>query len=166
MPIKTSNDEPRPANAPQPKGVHRSPQKEKEHKRNPDSYNAFPGADTPGPNKGTTPSGKARGPATFVRGLSEAGFRIQSGVVMADDIRVTYAPITHNMWVATLQQNPTSPSVTLADFHKRVKQAVTTAGLEQIRMRVYKPCDAVHPPARLKAHLKKLGVQTLDITVR
>lgn len=161
--MKNSNDDPRPANAPQPKGVHKKQQKDLEIKRDPDSYNGFPGADTP---KGTTPSGKARGPATYIRGLSEAGFKIQSGVVVADDIRVTYAPITHSMWVATLQQNPTSAAITLEDFHKRVKQAVKTAGLEQIRMRVYKPCDAVHAPARLKAHLKKLGVKTLEITVR
>lgn len=164
--VKNSNDDPRPANAPQPRGVHRSQQKEKEVKRDPDSYNAFPGADTPGPDDVTHPAGKAHRPATFIRGLTEAGFKIQDGVVMADDIRVTYVPITHTMWVATLQQNPTSAAITLEDFHKRVKQAVKTAGLEQIRMRVYKPCDAVHAPARLKAHLLKLGVKTLEITVR
>jgi len=166
MPLKNSNDDPRPANAPQPKGVHKKQHTQMDQKRDPDSYNAFPGADTPGPEGATHPAKKAHRPATFIRGLSEAGFQIKAGVVMADDIRVTYVPITHTMWVATLQQNPTSAAITLEDFHKRVKQAVKTAGLEQIRMRIYKPCDAVHAPARVKAHLKKLGLQTAEITVR
>lgn len=163
MPLKTSNDDPRPANAPQPKGVHKKQHKDLDMKRDPEPNNGFPGANTP--LNVTHPNKKAHGPATFVRGaLKQVGLELQGNLVVSD-VRITYTPVSHEMWVATMQQNPVEASVTLEDFHRRLKRAIK-GGLEQLRLRIYKPCDSVHSPAQIKHHIAKLGLKNLEVTVR